>query len=519
MAQNTSDNAPQWPGTAVTQWPGQRLDASQEKSELNLLDVPGEAFKNLIPSAKAAGESLIQPIVHPIETAKGLSRLGAGVAQKLSRTRVDPATGNITFDRGAPGQYEPYADAAGQFLANRYGGWANIKNTMATDPVGFVADLATVVPGGQEALVRAPGALAKFGGKAATETIGVVTGKGGEAYRGLAKVGFEGGPAAQAATQNLRAPEQFAPEIVSKARSALADMFLERSAEYQKFQTKFGKQTTPLSFNDIDAAIQKGVDVGRFRGLDVAKLAGEKDLTAAQQMLTEIAGNVNAWKSLPPEFRTGPGLDALKQHIGSKIDWKTRPDAVNKVAQDVYHAIRDTIAKQDRQYAKAMKNYQQATDMLQQIEKTLSLGKKASEDTALRKLLSTTRSDVNTNFGRRLSMAEELNRRDPSILPSLYGQAAAPLAPGGLARGAAGLGGLAALYEHGLSPKLLATLAATSPRLWGEAALAAGKGARKAADLVPQQIIDAARAAGPYKDLIAKLGLAARAAGGASAAQ
>lgn len=501
--------------------------APKEKSDtqsLDLADVPGRALENLGPSAKRFGESMVQPFIHPIETAKNIGKVSLGYASKI-------APGSLTNQR-----FGPYADAVNKFFVDRYGGWENIKHTMAEDPVGFAADIATVATGGEAALARLPGAVGKVGevsgqvakytnplnvgkvlpqaGKLASEIGGVVTGKGGETFRGLAREGYKGGRGEVVARQNLRAPEQYAPDIVKKARSALAEMYLERSADYQKFAAQFGQQSKPLSFNEIDAAVGKVQGMGRFRGLDVSRLAGEKALTDAQEMITGIQKNINEWKALPPQFfHTGPGLDALKQHIGSKIDWKTRPDAANKAAQEIYNAIRDTIAKQDPAYAAAMKDYSQATDLLQNVEKTLSLGKKASEDTALRKLLSTTRSDVNTNFGRRKSLAEELNKRDPSIMPALYGQSAAPLAPGGLARGAAGGVGLYELAQHGaLNPKIIAALLSTSPRLWGEAALAAGKGARKAKDLTPQQILDLYKKLPP--NVLQQLGLGSRAVGG-----
>ena len=214
-----------------------------------------------------------------------------------------------------------------------------------------------------------------------------------------------------------------------------------------------------------------------------------------------------------PSLGTAIGFDKLKQYIGRIKDSQRYGSPEWKVASDVYNSIRNTIAKQEPSYAKAMKDYEAASDQLEQITKTLSLGKKASDDTALRKLLSSTRSDVNTNFGQRQKLVEELNKRDPSIVPGLAGQAYAPLVPGGLA--GAGAGGMGAwelgslIAGHGLNPSVLAAIASTSPRLWGEIALAAGRGARKVKDLTPeavQQVLS-------YHRPATEAALAARAAG------
>jgi len=42
----------------------------------------------------------------------------------------------------------PAWEATKQFFANRYGGEEELKNTIATDPVGFLTDISTVLTGG-----------------------------------------------------------------------------------------------------------------------------------------------------------------------------------------------------------------------------------------------------------------------------------------------------------------------------------------------------------------------------------
>ena len=49
-------------------------------------------------------------------------------------------------------------------------------------------------------------------------------------------------------------------------------------------------------------------------------------------------------------------------------------------------------------------------DLVNQIQKSLSLNDKASVDTAMRKLQSLTRNNVQTNYGQRVKLAEELSK-------------------------------------------------------------------------------------------------------------
>src|SRR5215469_7114623 len=171
-----SANLPAWVQAA-----SQKDSATQT---LDLVDVPGQAVEHLGESAKRFGEAVMAPVAHPVETAKNLGKLAAGGLQK--------AQGAFGLPRSLGTQYEPYADAVGRFFKDRYGGWDNIKRTMAQDPVGFAADIATVASGTEALrlgkLSEVAGQVGKFTdplravpalAKPVTEGVGVLTGKGG----------------------------------------------------------------------------------------------------------------------------------------------------------------------------------------------------------------------------------------------------------------------------------------------------------------------------------------------------
>jgi hypothetical protein len=120
-----------------------------------------------------------------------------------------------------------------------------------------------------------------------------------------------------------------------------------------------------------------------------------------------------------------------------------------------------------------MEDYAKASTQLKEAERTFSLGERATGDTAARKLTSATRNNVNTNFGERARLLDELAKYDPTLPYAIAGQAVNTLAP----RGLVSRGGLMALGGSAMSNPL-AMLAAPvfSPRVVGEAAYYAGKG-------------------------------------------
>jgi hypothetical protein len=122
-----------------------------------------------------------------------------------------------------------------------------------------------------------------------------------------------------------------------------------------------------------------------------------------------------------------------------------------------------------------MKGYSEAAELVQEIEKALSLGQKSSVDTAMRKLQSLMRNNVNTSYGYRDQLAESMIQQGGrDIMPALAGQAMSELLPRGLQRVAAGSGG-AGLALTGNVPAAAALAALSSPRLVGEAAYGVGR--------------------------------------------
>jgi hypothetical protein len=122
-----------------------------------------------------------------------------------------------------------------------------------------------------------------------------------------------------------------------------------------------------------------------------------------------------------------------------------------------------------------MKDYSEASAQISEIERALSLGDKASKDTAMRKLQSLMRNNVQTNYGNRLALANTLEQQGGvDLLPSIAGQALNSWTPRSLA-GQLGSGTVAAggLLLH--NPLAIPILATQSPRLVGNAAYGVGR--------------------------------------------
>ena len=103
-----------------------------------------------------------------------------------------------------------------------------------------------------------------------------------------------------------------------------------------------------------------------------------------------------------------------------------------------------------------------------------SLNNAASADTALRKLQSVMRNNVNANFGSRLKLVEKLEEAgDYFLLPRIAGQSLSSPTPRGLQAVTATGTGAAGLTTN---PATLAALPAFSPRLMGELSRQVGRG-------------------------------------------
>jgi hypothetical protein len=460
------------------------------KPEMSWGDVASGAATNFIPSAINVGKSVVEAVSSPLQTAKGLIDVGAGALQNVLPERLVQAIGEDKESRQK-------ASAVADFYKQRYGSMEGFKEALATDPAGVMADASTVLTGGGALAAKAP-MMAKVGqaatrtgaaidplvlalrgtgkaaeltgkgiGSIATKYAGLASGVGDEPLKQAYQAGKAGGAQGASFIENMRGqvPMQ---DVLETAKADLAAMGQQKQAAYRQDMQSIRGDKTVLDFSDIDNALSQAAGRTQFKGQVIKQGAANK--------VQEARELVDNWKNLDPaQYHTPEGLDALKQQVGDILE-SIPFEQKNARASvgEVYNAIKSTIGNQAPQYAKVMKDYAEASDTIKQIEQALSLGKKSSVDTGMRKLQSLMRNNVNTNYGNRLKLAQALEEAGgQQIMPALAGQALNEWTPRGMQRAAA----IPTSVLAGLANPVAgaANLMASSPRLMGETAYKAGQ--------------------------------------------
>jgi hypothetical protein len=483
---------------------------------LSLSNAAIQGYANIGPSALKFGQGLMQAASHPLDTVQTLGDLGAGLVRNLEPTQIRDWMDRLDWNPEKAKQASSLADQVAMEAKSKYGNWEGFKQAFAKDPVGTMSDLSAVFTGGSAALgaagkvgsvaskaakakgaISAAGALEK-GGEAATQAgdilgtagtytnplaaptaiagnvlphaLGLTTGVGSEAIKNAYAAGTEGDQGFLSAMRGTMPWDK----PLEDAKYNLNVMRQNRGNAYRSGMVDISNDKSLLDFGDIDNAIaQARNDVGY--GVNVKDPEGLKKIN-------EIEQKINQWKNPmdangnpvnPDMYRTPEGLDALKQAVGHIVDATDQSArGAQRVGGNIYNAIKKTISDQAPTYDKVMSDYSEASDQLREIEKSLSLGNKATADTAMRKLQSLTRNNVNTNYGGRLSLAQQLEQEGGRpFIRQLSGQAFNSGTARGMAgtlEGMAGVGGL-------INPLAWAAIPAQTPRLVGEAAYKLGQ--------------------------------------------
>lgn len=299
------------------------------------------------------------------------------------------------------------------------------------------------------------------------ESVGLSTGTGGSVITQAYKSAKEGGAGGQAFKEALRGRGS-EEQLVLQARDALDTIVAERSAAYKKQRAildtgERAVDTIEPIINAFNKQLEDyGVTFTKGGRPDFSRSPGlgryEKDLGAMSKVLAD-------WGSKEGDF-TVIGIDNLKQvlddfRIGSSDSRKFDAFVTNLRNQA------KTLIKNKPGYQKLVKDYEESTGLIKEIQRGLSLGDKASVDTAFRKLTSSLR----TNNEFRKQLVEELDRiTEGKLLGGIAGQQLSQAFPRGLVKPLGAVGGVATLAATGggaLIPLILAALT-TSPRLVGE---------------------------------------------------
>lgn len=457
-----------------------------DSSPMSATDVAKSAVKNFPRSFSNVVGGLVEAISSPIQTGKAALDVLAGGLQNILPESIVKAIGEDPASRKVASQ-------VADMYVRRYGGIEQAKQTIATDPAGFMADVASLLTVGSGAAPQL-GKVASFvdpislgvkgasavGGRALPALSGMQTGVGSEPIKEAYRAGREGGEKSKMFRENItgRAP---ITDILDSAKQSLDAMNQAKQQQYRSGMVNIKNDKTVLSFDGIDSAISNAQKKTSYKG----KVVNER----AAQELDNVRQIIDDWKAQnPAEFHTPEGLDALKQRIGDVLEGIPYEQKQARAAVgDIYSSIRSEITRQAPAYSKVMKDYAEASDLIKEIERSLSLGKKSSADTALRKLQSIMRNNVNTNYGQRAELLKALESFGSEISPAIAGQTLGQYSPRGI-QGATSVPAAFAAFSAGGLPLAIPSLLAASPRVAGEAAYASGlaaRGASKARDIVP----------------------------------
>ena len=468
------------------------LQNAPAKEGMPLTDVATQAYANLGPSAYEFAKGLYESITNPKQTLSSISDLmQAGLSKVIPESMIDPNA------KPAIGRGKVAGQAMAEHFKGRYGSAEGFKEALAKDPVGVASDISTVLSmgsGGMGGLaklgeisgatkvapvLRASEKILETGAKytnpltAVTSTVGLVgkpllgglTGTGTENISNAAKAGFEGD---KTFVKNLRGDAPMT-EALDNAKHNLNVMRQNRSQAYRSGMVDISKDKSVLDFNDIDQALADATKEVTFNG----KIKDDAAFLHLRKLEQEIAD----WKSSHPDtYHTPEGLDALKQRLGAinqELPYEAR--SAGRVGKNIYDSVKGTISTQAPKYSEVMSDYANASDNISEIERALSLGNRSSADTALRKLQSLTRNNVNTNYGNRLDLAKQLEMEGGRpFISALSGQALSSPVARGLAGGVEGATVLSAFAN----PYALALLPFQTPRVVGEGLYAGGRAAK-----------------------------------------
>jgi hypothetical protein len=471
------------PAAAEKAVPAQAAPATPKPSDpaMSWSEVPAEAVKNIGPSLVGVGESIVAPIMHPLETAASIGALGKGAYSK--------AAGALGAEQNPEEKAKEEAplNAVIDFYKQRYGTEEGFKQALAKDPAGVAADLSSFLTGGGSMAARLPGKLGKAGeiaqavgragpiGEAVQEVAGAVTkpiakavtaptsalfaftaGKPFKTMQDAAQAGFELNP------EFLRhlGGEGSADEIVNRIEGAVSTIADQRSKDYVAGMKDPTASQVPLGYGNIDAAIQSSVP--KFTHL------GKVYNQEAKNAFDRAVAKVDEWRSQPPQAgaHTIEDMDKLKRsldeiHVEYSKDFGADSPAA-KIVSDIRRSVFNTIKNQDPRYAEVMEKYADATRQLKEIRKDLIGGRTTTVGAKMRKLLS-----KGGDRAHKEQLLAELEKIDPDIGFALAGHELSSFIPQGLLGRVMGAITPAAVGAATFNPLSVLAAGAASPMLTG----------------------------------------------------
>lgn len=479
----------------------------EERKPLSWSDVPAEAVRHLPESGAAAAKGFVEPFIHPIQTYETGKGIVGGLASKAAGALGMPQ------EPETKAQNEATVNAIKDFYVDRYGSEEGFKHALAEDPVGVMADFSTVLGGGGGIAARVPGVVGKAGEiagaagravnpvnvaaraaspvisaaqKAATYPLAIKTGVSPETMRTAFKAGQEGSQPFFAQLTGAADPAK----IVDAAHDATNALRQKRQSEYLSSKAGWAASQKPIDYTNINQALDNA-EKSVMHGSKVYR-------PESKAMLDKLRNAIEDWQTTPNtlgvNYHNIEGVDKLKQLVGDIRSEAEHGSPAHALATEIYNKVKGTLVTHDPNYQTAMGQYSEASDLLKQLKKTLSINPNATIDTTLRKLL-LGQKQLDGQKGRLLDELKEVN---PELGNMISGHLLHPVIPTGLS---GKVGAALSLTPHvGTLPTIdpvmaIANIAASSPRAMGALSYGAGrlsKGQLPSMALLPSELTKAA---------------------------
>lgn len=429
-------------------------------------------------SGPTEGENFAQQHLQANGLGQKLGKGAEQVAELLLPTGLEEQGANLA-SKIAPKASGLAADAlklGGKALGGAvdFGGKAAIQTGGNPQETANAALLGGAFPVAGAAL----GKVASVAGKGALELLGKTTGAGEaslrEAFNNPNVIKFARSAGSQGGIEALQ------EQALQEAKSGLGKIKEARGSAYTK-----ALEGVKAIKSEIDPIVQgtrdKAKELLTEAGVKIksGKLLNNLDfgtsvIEKGQGSVTKAVNDVMKWTENTPA-----GLDKLKKKLASHLNEVRDAPGAYQIVKGLRDSVREGLENGVKGYKEMTSGYHSASNLIEDLQKTMSLGDKASKETALKKILNAMRQDN----GLRQDMLRTLGTAGgKDVIGKVAGAQVAPLAARGMAGviegPGAGFGIGASLLNPAHIPALLAYLATSSPRLMAEAIslLGASKG-------------------------------------------
>lgn len=418
-----------------------------------IFQLGGEVIKGAFESASEL------PIVK-----QGLGLLGEGINEmsqdkviKYLGEKLTPATEQVLswYESRTP-EEKRNIDAASQYLSIM--------------PVGKATE--TGVSSGikaTERMVYTASDVVKATGRGTSQVFGATTGAGASSVKEAFVAASEGKPALESFTRALRGQTP-ASDIVKSVEDITQTVKEQRAANYTSKLKEIGEDVSQHNIapvlSELDSQLGKfGIAKNADGTLDFSRSAIAKSREARND-IQGVYETIKDWGTKKGD-RTGIGLDTLKRQLG---DFYSDSSQAKAFVQGIKRKVTDILETEVKGYTEMTSEYQKASAFLDDIRSATGSGTSASPDTIFTKL--TTGMKADKEF--RLEIMKEMEKVDPQLMNKIAGINLSPWMPRGLVGRATDAGAALGALTGFFNPQLIPFLLATSPRVVGEFARAAG---------------------------------------------